>query len=1427
MASSSIVSWPGEENGLPLIPTRDDRLYFVIRHIFLPPKLPNPLSNCYPDELLEVVHQGLARFRGCLNATQIPALDRCVRMVQCTMDVEKEARPPPALSADVRGRQIVNLEDNDCLAMPVYNQNAGLLITRVGADMLFEALELLAPDNVVGREGRLRRSFPSRAVVVARNRVIDPAFLQPFLKALGDLGLDAPNRPDSYTESEKPGNPRLVNDMVMGVLRGIGRSITDEHARIYKHSREEALMEVWSRSPQLLPQYRSSSPPLSVRRRATPPPPNIYGRGESYFSARLSPPPPLIIPENEGPFWHRPPLPPSQIMAPPFPRQIFPPPFVPEDETQSGRSSPPSPVHIGPEDEIRFWRDSPPLPPQLSASPFLLQSTPPPLQPQIIPEDDTQLGRRSPPSPVSITPEDETQFWGRPPPSPVPITEDEIQLWRRQPPLPLPITPENETQLRRSSPPLPPQFLAPPLPRQIISEDAAQSGRSSPASPFRIIPEEAPFRHSPPHSPPRFIVSHPPPRMALPPTTPPRTRRPSGIPNGETQFWRRSPLWLLTRVALQLTLHRSARQRKGEGGGSGYKNHAHLHGRPLYKAFMVFLMSCVLERAADEHMPHDLLFFMKAKLAVRVLKLGPAAVKEAWYGFPREVLRRVDDMLAERWDVTQSLDAKVLPLDGLSELNFVRDTQSTLGKLKEHLASIGQRRPAEALDDDVGVHNHPFRRIEMTDTPGDTFSGDEDLRCFELFAVGNWVENHTQLGNYGLGAADGKDDGAAVVRSQDTWSRGDCGGGGTDERGSEGLAHALFGGQSEDGSRWLRFVDNTFAKTFLAEGQAAVEECPQPSPPRLCGRCSALRLHDEGFEFLFSPLKKSDNCDLCKIIYPAVWPSGIASNRPVRVRREGTNLWADGENRPVLRLCAGPQWKGDDDGDGDDDDTIQIGLPQLLERRSNPMYDRLLRSWLQLCDDSHQSKFGCHTESQTALPTRVIDVGEDGNENPGLLRLVCTKTSDRGRYVALSHRWGKPGEETRRNCTFKVNLDQRRRRIDLAKLGKTFQDAVVITRAIGQRYLWIDSLCIVQDDDEDLEREFKRMETIFSLAYCVIAATAAEGPDTGFLKSRPPTRSVALPAPSSSSGPPLYICAAVDDFHGEVENANLNRRGWVLQERALARRTIHFSAGQTYWECGRGIHCESLSMLNNQEARFLGDPQFPKLALEQATADNARHRVFQAIFKTYSRLELTHATDRPNAIAGVERRLAQEMGSRVTFGVFDRVEYEYLHRSLLWRRAGDSLLQWINYPPRRHVVPTWSWMAHMGPIDYVHVAPPNKVEWNRDISLKITTSTAGPVELTAPVTAFTDEMLFNQHLLVLDTCRMADVRNLKCIVVGKELPSPSESQQLRGDEAYYILVVSPAAQTNDASIQYQRLGVATVHKAHLALDRGTERAHII
>jgi hypothetical protein len=150
-------------------------------------------------------------------------------------------------------------------------------------------------------------------------------------------------------------------------------------------------------------------------------------------------------------------------------------------------------------------------------------------------------------------------------------------------------------------------------------------------------------------------------------------------------------------------------------------------------------------------------------------------------------------------------------------------------------------------------------------------------------------------------------------------------------------------------------------------------------------------------------------------------------------------------------------------------------------------------------------------------------------------------------------------------------------KIPHGQLPKTFSDAIKTTRALGIRYLWIDSLCIVQGRNGDFNEEASHMETVFSSAYCVIAATRATGQRDGFLSDR--TERKFVPVRNRPDHDAVYACDVIDDFKGDVIEGAMNRRGWVLQERALARRTIYFTASQNYFECGNGIRCETLGTM--------------------------------------------------------------------------------------------------------------------------------------------------------------------------------------------------------------------------------------------------------
>lgn len=256
-----------------------------------------------------------------------------------------------------------------------------------------------------------------------------------------------------------------------------------------------------------------------------------------------------------------------------------------------------------------------------------------------------------------------------------------------------------------------------------------------------------------------------------------------------------------------------------------------------------------------------------------------------------------------------------------------------------------------------------------------------------------------------------------------------------------------------------------------------------------------------------------------------------------------------------------------------DRDDVPIGFPALPEPESAARF-ALLRSWLEWCDTTHDCNQQ-NARSQGASPTRLIYVG---HADPEVLRLYLPHENEGVKYTALSHRWGEhpPTKDNPRFCTTDGNLSTRLDGFSVSKLPKTFQDAVRVTRELGIEYLWIDSLCIIQWNADDWKREAGRMEDVFASAYCTIAATSAVDSNAGFLARNSSAEYVRV---QDAAGNQVCICTHMDDFEKDVEQAGLNKRAWVMQERVLAKRTIHFSANQTYWECGEGVHCENLTKM--------------------------------------------------------------------------------------------------------------------------------------------------------------------------------------------------------------------------------------------------------
>lgn len=508
----------------------------------------------------------------------------------------------------------------------------------------------------------------------------------------------------------------------------------------------------------------------------------------------------------------------------------------------------------------------------------------------------------------------------------------------------------------------------------------------------------------------------------------------------------------------------------------------------------------------------------------------------------------------------------------------------------------------------------------------------------------------------------------------------------------------------------------------------------------LCETCSRLDLHDlvdddnEVQDLILhgsiAILKYNvPSCDLCKLFYTSITD---------KLHREGVEIeeaaWSDSESPVILR---GIQYQ-DENYEARGLCWVKIRCDRLspraycyfsfypatetpalddviLGRRIKPPVEQLdlMREWVRSCDTSHTS---CRSEPRP-LPTRVIDVGLGGQTEP---RLLVTRGAV-GRYMTLSHCWGLHPVI----CTTSETIEDHIQSLPMSALPKTFQDAVIITRALGVQYLWIDSLCIIQDSKEDWELESVRMGTIYASSYLTIAASASKDSTGGCFITRDTSNHVKVKCTvrdSAGSQPvPVFVRPRPRDFI-QLPQSILHTRTWVTQERLLSARMIHYDTDQLLWEC--------------RQDRFAEDGvPVDAFIVQKLVWDERLHLSFpfaQGRFSTsefvwdwydmvsaYSRRGITKAYDKLPALSGLAKIMEECTGERYIAGLWKN----HLAFGLLWRRSEA----WLRRPSDGYLAPSWSWASLEGDINMPEIAtimPTNNV---METSIRIIEADAAPL----------------------------------------------------------------------------------------------------
>jgi len=374
--------------------------------------------------------------------------------------------------------------------------------------------------------------------------------------------------------------------------------------------------------------------------------------------------------------------------------------------------------------------------------------------------------------------------------------------------------------------------------------------------------------------------------------------------------------------------------------------------------------------------------------------------------------------------------------------------------------------------------------------------------------------------------------------------------------------------------------------------------------------------------------------------------------------------------------------------------------------------------WIDQCIKSHEQckvsnrHTGRRQTTSELYPSRIIDVSADPP------RLCLTKDFAPGvRYATLSHCWGT--SYSKKHLLKRGKLKMFQRSLPMSDLPKTFREAISFTQKVltkyDVKYLWIDSLCIIQNSKRDWLEESARMASVYSNAFCNLAATASSDGSGGLFYPRHTNMAhyavVKLDVPvldEPNTGPRKSnaedcIITVADQWERVIQDSPLNQRAWVVQERILSPRTIHFAEDMLYWQCTSHTASEDLhhgrlkiAELSEQDCKEL----VQSLPAETFSSPDDIRSTWKQIVERYMKCKITYSDDRLQAFSGIAALFQRHFkDSKYHAGLWG----DQLERQLLWRtlRSEREEMQIVLSAQRTAGAPSWSWASSDCPVNIV------------------------------------------------------------------------------------------------------------------------------